>query len=581
MKKKTSFGVAVNFMILLLVLPMIIIAVAAYLITTSTVESGNTLYHAYGKAEGNVGMGFAYFQEVKCNLRNTLYLYADNEKKRASSIDAIQVSRDNMNDNFDEADKAFEDRNCKEILEDVRKYTDDYLADLDICISFVNKGDIDQAREHLLNNGVASANKAAEYINSLIDTLDEKAESQQAEVEKQAQYSHLLVLILFLLGLCDAAYAINYMNKKVKRVIVDLEKASVKLSEGDVDVNLPEDSGLREISNLIEAYHALINNLKRQAEALQKIADGDLRVDFQSSSNADMVGIALEKLIKDDNNVFASIRNATNQISMGSSQIAAASQTLAQGSTEQASAIQQIAASVKDIAGMTKGNAEQADEVNRIVLEAKDDVDAGNVRMEEMMAAMNEINEASENIQKIIHVIDDIAFNTNILALNASVEAARAGEQGKGFAVVAEEVRNLAGRSAEASSQTAHMIEDSIEKVKRGGQLAKQTADALELISKMIEQITGLSQEIAQASNDQASATEQIDQALAQVSQVVQTNSATSQQCASASEELSGQAAGLNDELSKFQLQDVVGNMPSHTLGYEEPAMLESNGAKY
>lgn len=581
MKKKTSFGVAVNFMILLLVLPMIIIAVAAYFITTSTVESGNTLYHAYGKAEGNVGMGFAYFQEVKCNLRNTLYLYADNEKKRASSIDAIQVSRDNMNDNFDEADKAFEDRNCKEILEDVRKYTDDYLADLDICISFVNKGDIDQAREHLLNNGVASANKAAEYINSLIDTLDEKAESQQAEVEKQAQYSHLLVLILFLLGLCDAAYAINYMNKKVKRVIVDLEKASVKLSEGDVDVNLPEDSGLREISNLIEAYHALINNLKRQAEALQKIADGDLRVDFQSSSNADMVGIALEKLIKDDNNVFASIRNATNQISMGSSQIAAASQTLAQGSTEQASAIQQIAASVKDIAGMTKGNAEQADEVNRIVLEAKDDVDAGNVRMEEMMAAMNEINEASENIQKIIHVIDDIAFNTNILALNASVEAARAGEQGKGFAVVAEEVRNLAGRSAEASSQTAHMIEDSIEKVKRGGQLAKQTADALELISKMIEQITGLSQEIAQASNDQASATEQIDQALAQVSQVVQTNSATSQQCASASEELSGQAAGLNDELSKFQLQDVVGNMPSHTLGYEEPAMLESNGAKY
>ncbi len=581
MKKKTSFGVAVNFMILLLVLPMIIIAVAAYFITTSTVESGNTLYHAYGKAEGNVGMGFAYFQEVKCNLRNTLYLYADNEKKRASSIDAIQVSRDNMNDNFDEAEKAFEDRNCKEILEDVRKYTDDYLADLDICISFVNEGDIDQAREHLLNNGVASANKAAEYINSLIDTLDEKAESQQAEVEKQAQYSHLLVLILFLLGLCDAAYAINYMNKKVKRVIVDLEKASVKLSEGDVDVNLPEDSGLREISNLIEAYHALINNLKRQAEALQKIADGDLRVDFQSSSNADMVGIALEKLIKDDNNVFASIRNATNQISMGSSQIAAASQTLAQGSTEQASAIQQIAASVKDIAGMTKGNAEQADEVNRIVLEAKDDVDAGNVRMEEMMAAMNEINEASENIQKIIHVIDDIAFNTNILALNASVEAARAGEQGKGFAVVAEEVRNLAGRSAEASSQTAHMIEDSIEKVKRGGQLAKQTADALELISKMIEQITGLSQEIAQASNDQASATEQIDQALAQVSQVVQTNSATSQQCASASEELSGQAAGLNDELSKFQLQDVVGNMPSHTLGYEEPAMLESNGAKY
>lgn len=578
MKKKTSFGVAINFMILMLVLPMIIIAVAAYFLTTSTVESGNKLYHAYGKAGGDTGMGFAYFQEVKCNLRNTLYLYADDKKKQASSMEAIQVSRDNMNKYFDAAEKAFEDQASKDLLGDARKYTDAYLKDLDICISFVNEGDIKQAREHLINNGVASANKAAEYINSLIDTLDQKAESKQEDVEKQAQYSHLLILVLFVLGLCDAAFAINYMNKKVKQVIVDLEVASVKLSEGDVEVDLPEDSGLREISNLMEAYRSLINNLKRQAEALQKIADGDLRVDFQPASNADMVGMALEKLIKDDNSVFASIRNATNQISMGSSQIAAASQTLAQGSTEQASAIQQIAASVKDIAGRTKGNAEQADEVNRIVLEAKDDVSAGNVRMEEMMVAMNEINEASENIQKIIKVIDDIAFNTNILALNASVEAARAGEQGKGFAVVAEEVRNLAGRSAEASSQTADMIEDSIEKVKRGGQLAKQTADALGLISQMIEQITGLSQEIAQASNDQASATEQIDQALAQVSQVVQTNSATSQQCASASEELSGQAAGLNEELSKFRLQDVVGNMPSRTLGYEEPAMLESNG---
>lgn len=580
-KKKTSFGVAVNFIILMLVLPIIILSVAAYFITDNTVQSGNTLYHAYGKASGDAGMGFAYFQEVKCNLRNTLYLYADDEKKQASSIEAIQLSRDNMNKHFDAAEKAFEDKDCKEFLEDARKYTDAYLADLDICISFVKKGEIDQARKHLINNGVASANKAAEYINSLIDTLDQKAESQQAGVKRQADYSHLLVLILFVLGLCDAVFGINYMNKRVKGVIVDLDKASVKLGIGDVDVDLPEDSSLREISDLIGAYRALIDNLKKQAAALQKIADGDLRVDFQPASDVDMVGIALEKLIKDDNSVFASIRNATNQISMGSSQIAAASQTLAQGSTEQASAIQQIAASVKDIAGKTKGNAEQADEVNRIVLEAKEDVTAGNVRMEEMMVAMNEINEASENIQKIIKVIDDIAFNTNILALNASVEAARAGEQGKGFAVVAEEVRNLAGRSAEASSQTADMIEDSIEKVKRGGQLAKQTADALGLISQMIEQITGLSQEIAQASNDQASATEQIDQALAQVSQVVQTNSATSQQCASASEELSGQAAGLNDELSKFQLQDVVGNMPSRTLGYEEPAMLESNGAKY
>jgi methyl-accepting chemotaxis protein len=245
------------------------------------------------------------------------------------------------------------------------------------------------------------------------------------------------------------------------------------------------------------------------------------------------------------------------QVTTGSEQVASASQSLAQGSTEQASSLEQITASIGDIADRTKVNAEQANNANKLVYEAKEGALKGNVQMGEMIEAMQDINHASENISKIIKVIDDIAFQTNILALNAAVEAARAGSHGKGFAVVAEEVRNLAGKSAQAANETAELIEDSISKIIKGSKLAEDTAKALETIVGNIEQIVGVISNIATASNEQATAITQIDQAIGQVSQVVQSNSATSEQCAAASEELSNQAMRLRELIAKFKLKAV------------------------
>ena len=510
-------------------------------------------------------------------MRNALYLYADNKEQQDAAVVKVQESEEAMYKYMDIAKKEMVDSECLEMLEEARKDADSYIADVDECLSLLIAGKLTESREYLLNHGVDSANAAEATISDMIVKLDKKAANEQKKFEQIRDTGTMVTFFVLIACLINAIVAVRYLLKHIKNPAVKLARAASRVAQGEVDVEIPTDYAMLEIGELSEAFQKMIQNLKMQAEVVGRISEGDLQAEITAHSEGDVVGNALVKLLDDDNKAFHAIRNATNQISLGSSQIAAASQTLAQGSTEQASAIQQIAASITDIAGKTKANANQADEVNRIVLEAKDNVTAGNDRMKEMVAAMEEINEASENIQKIIKVIDDIAFNTNILALNATVEAARAGEQGKGFAVVAEEVRNLAGRSAEASSQTAEMIEDSIVKVKRGGELAQQTAEALKLVSDMIEKITGLSEDIAKASNDQASATEQIDQALMQVSQVVQTNSATSQQCASASEELSGQARGLNKELSKYQLKDVIGQMPSQTLEYAEPTMLESN----
>ena len=328
-----------------------------------------------------------------------------------------------------------------------------------------------------------------------------------------------------------------------------------------------------EFGEVVDEFQHIIKNIKYQGEISKMIAQGDLTADVKVNGDKDVLGNALDDIIRENNRMLADIRESTMQVTVGSEQVSDASQALAQGATEQASATQEITASMNEIAERTKVNTEQINEANDLVENMGKEAVVINDSMTEMMGAMTDINEASENISKIIKVIDDIAFQTNILALNAAVEAARAGIHGKGFAVVAEEVRNLAGKSASAASETAEMIEDSIHKVVLGSKLAEETSGSLSEIMNKIEQVVELTHSIAVASNDQATAVTQIDQAINQVSQVTQTNSATSEECAAASEELSNQAATLRRLVGNYKLKNSDNSFSSmpDTNSYHEP----------
>jgi len=375
---------------------------------------------------------------------------------------------------------------------------------------------------------------------------------------------YCVVMVVVMLVLMSAVT--TFFGKLFRVSFKNLAEAAQKLSKGETDVKLVKDAD-DEMGLVIDKFNQVVDNAQYQAAIMEEVANGNLTVEVKTASEKDALGNAIDKMVSRNRHALSGINDSASLVLTSASEVAGASEALAQGSTEQASAIEQITVSISDIADKTKMNAEKADAAKQLMSETLTDVEAGNEQMKSMTEAMAAINKSSESIFKIIKVIDDIAFQTNILALNAAVEAARAGEAGKGFAVVAEEVRNLAAKSSQAASETAELIEDSIQKISTGSSYAENMADSLERMTKIVTESADIIADIAEASNYQAVAINQVNIAIEQVSEVVQTNSATSQQCAAASVELSSQAKRMKELLSVYRLEGNPGRKNTDIFG--------------
>ena len=421
-------------------------------------------------------------------------------------------------------------------------------------------------------NEEAFALMKASYIpllDQISDTLDkisgqaERNAKEKVDQGKQLQRIFMLVVIgIIVLSIILAALLALHISNGIRRPVEEIRTAAEKLASGNLDVSIDyyaED----ELGNLSDSIRSLIHIFQGiigdMGYGLAALGSGDFTVDSKAEElyvgDFQKLKVSMDEIIEKLSLMMVQISQSSDQIFAGSSQVSSGAQAVAGGATEQASAVEELAGSINEISAQVSENAQNARHGSKLAETAGIKMIECNREMQELISAMGDISDKSGKIEKVLNIIEDIAFQTKILALNAAVEAAHADKNGKGFAVVANEGRNLAQKSAEASKNTAALIAETIQAVNLGTKLADETANMLAEVVESVKQAVLAVDKISEATGEQAVSIAKVTQSVNQISDVVQNNSATAEESAAASEELSVQAHILSSLVSQFKLK--------------------------
>ena len=466
-----------------------------------------------------------------------------------------------MRDRLSKLENTLED---KTLLENLSTAMDALEKDSYALLDMLDKGDTAGAIAFYQQgfNAVTSENFVS-ALSAVGKLSDEHSEAKIQEAKDMRVRESLLLGVVFAIVILLCVFAFLKLQRDITGRIGTVSKAIKRMRSGHLNIAFNKKYiGSDELGEMVDDFSALSRELKKIitdiCAVLSEMSKGNFAVKSMDENMyvADYASIlqSYREINQNLKNVFGSINQVAADVESGSEQIANGSVALSQGATEQASTLEELSASIYALSTRISAQAQKAGNVESYFGEVSEKISDENQQMGEMLLAMEEIEDKSNQVERIIKAIDDIAFQTNILALNAAIEAARAGVYGKGFAVVADEVRNLAGKSADAAAETSVLIESTINAVKKGVNIVDHAAKTLGDVMDGSEKSKEMVSEIAGSMVTDAKSISEVSKGLEEVSKVVQQNSATSEESSASSQDLNENAASLKEMISRIQV---------------------------